>query len=137
MIPSEIVNRVVPALIDKKGYQDPWIGIDGTDLNSAINRTMSLNSGQQGVLVTNVDAGSPAELAGLQAGSQTMPIDGQDTAIGGDVITAVNGQPVVQFNALNAYLVLHTAPGDKLTLTVLRQGQSLVVPVTVGSFPAQ
>ncbi len=108
VIPAEIVNGVVPVLIAKGSYPDPWIGIDGIDLNSAIGKTLNLAAGQQGILVTDVTAGAAADQAGLQAGNQPLTVGGQDIAIGGDIITAVNGQPVVQYNALNAFLVLHT-----------------------------
>jgi S1-C subfamily serine protease len=98
---------------------------------------MNLNARQQGVLVTNVDAGSIADQVGMLVGNQTLTVDGQDIAIGGDVITEINGQPVVEYNALQAYLVMHTTPGDKVSLTVLRQGQTMTIPMTVGTFPSQ
>ena len=136
VIPSEIVKRVVPALIQKGTYEHPWIGVDGANLNSAINKMMNLDSKQQGALVTDIANGSPAEKAGLRAGSQMVTVNGEDVVLGGDVITAVNGLRVSSLDELNSYLFMKTAPGDTLTLTVLRQGKTLTLSVKVGVLPA-
>ena len=51
---------------------------------------------------------------------------------GGDIITAIDGQPITTRDDLNLYLENHTRPGDVVTLTVSRGGQTLEVPCTVG-----
>lgn len=137
VIPSEIVSLVVPVLIQKGSYAHPYLGVSGTNLNLAINHAMGLPDNQLGALIIDVTPSGPAGIAGLQGGSQTVTIDGNDMPIGGDVITAINGQPLNSFDALGAYLFLHTKPGEKVTLTILRQGKTLSVPVTIGTLPAQ
>jgi S1-C subfamily serine protease len=62
-------------------------------------------------------------------------VDGLPTAIGGDVIVSVNGQAIKQFDDLLSYLFRHTAPGQKITLGVLRGGQSTDVTITLGARP--
>jgi serine protease Do len=65
-------------------------------------------------------AGSPAETAGLQAG---------------DVITALNGAAIDSSNALD-YALSQYGPGDTISLSVLRDGQTITVEVTLGTRPA-
>lgn len=138
VIPSEIVNKVVPSLIKIGSYEHPWLGFDGTDLTAAIAKAMNLDTKTRGALVTDVTPGGSAAKAGLRAGSQAFTaMDGTEIPIGGDVITAINGQTVNGIDAVSSYLFIHTMPGDKVTLTLLRQGKPIEVTLTVGVLPAQ
>ncbi len=92
---------------------------------------------QNGALVVQVSPGSPAAQAGLQAGTQTTTINGQQVPLGGDVITAINGQPVNNMEDLISYLFFNSKVGDTVTLTINRNGQSMQVPVTLAARPAQ
>ncbi len=135
-IPSNIVKQVVPSLIQTGNYQHPYFGIEGGTLSSQMAQAMGLNPQQQGVLVVSVAPGSPAANAGLQGGNQTANIQGQQVQIGGDVITAINGQSVNSMDQLIAYLSNNTKVGDQVTLSILRNGQQQQVQLTVGSRPA-
>jgi serine protease Do len=137
VIPSEIVSKVIPVLIEKGSYDHPYLGVTGTNLDLAINTAMGLPKNQQGALIIDVTPGGPAGNAGVRGGSKTVTVDGQDMPIGGDIITAINGQAMSSFDAVGSYLFLHTQPGEKVTLTILRGGKTLTVPVTVGTLPAQ
>jgi len=57
--------------------------------------------------------------------------------VGGDVITAVNGQPIQTMDELSSYLFLHATAGQSVTLTILRAGKSMMLKVTTGILPAQ
>jgi S1-C subfamily serine protease len=81
--------------------------------------------------------GSPAEKAGLVASTSPTTVDGLQTNVGGDVITAIDAQPVKKINDLIAYLTTNTSVGQKVTLTVLRGGKEIKVDVTLGERPAQ
>ena len=48
---------------------------------------------------------------------------------------AIDGQPIVDFSDMNSYLVFHTQPEQTIELTVLRGGEELVIPVTLGARP--
>ncbi len=116
-IPIDTVNRVVPSLISTGTVPTPGIGIVSAD------PAVAAQIGVAGIIIMRVVPGSPAEQAGLR---------GVDLASGtvGDIIVAVNGQPVGSMaqlgTALDAVGIGHTA-----TLTVERDGVRRQVTVGV------
>ena len=108
-----------------------YLGIVGLPLNAEIAAAMNLNENQQGVLVQEIQADSPASEAGLRGSSETADIGGQQVLIGGDVITALDGQEVADVQEL-ASLIQKAGPGTEVTLTILREGQSMEVQATLG-----
>ena len=137
VIPSTILNRVIPDLIKNGSHDHPYLGLSGMALSGDINNAMGLNAQQQGALVETVNPGDPAEKAGLQASSKSVTINGSSANVGGDVIIAIDNTPVTSMNDLIAYLETNTAAGQKVTLTILRNGQQKTVDVTLGTRPAQ
>ena len=111
-----------------------WLGIAGQGLTAEINQAMNLSSDQQGVLVEQIQAGSPADKAGLQGSFKPVIINGQRVVIGGDVITAIDGTAVTNIQDIQAYL-LNKQAGDKVDLSVLRQGQTQTITVTLADRP--
>ncbi len=137
VIPTEIVQKVIPSLIKTGTYKHPYLGISGTDMTPAIAKAMGLPSTTRGALVGTISSGGPAANAGLQGSTQQVTINGQQTTVGGDVITAINGQPVNSFDDIGSYLFLNTTPGQTVTLTLLRQGKTVTAKVTLGTMPVQ
>jgi 2-alkenal reductase len=86
-----------------------------------------------GAYVTEVVPGGPADQAGIRGGSQ--PTNLERVQAGGDVITAIDGQPVATFDALLGYLTTNKSPGETVVLTILREGQTMEVTVTLGARP--
>jgi len=86
-----------------------------------------------GAYVTGVVSGGPADIAGIRAGETTTSISGLNA--GGDLITALDGQPIASFDELLSYLVTNKSPGDNVVLTVLRDGQPVDITVTLGTRP--
>ena len=129
-IPSNLAAKLLPDLIAGKTVTRPWLGISGTDLTQATASSLGL-SVNKGVYVVSVVANSPAEEAGLKAGGANA--DGTLVA-GGDVITAVDGKSVTSVDDLSAYLNTKNV-GDKVNLTVLRNGQSITIQVTLAAWP--
>ena len=120
-VPINIVRRVVPAIIQTGSYDYPYLGISSLgegNLNLRQLEILQLPPETVGVYVTCVVQGGPAERAGLigagACGATEQP--------GGDVITAIDGQPVFSFSDLISYLVTEVAVGDQIVLTVLRDG---------------
>ena len=133
-VPSEIVQRVVPVLIGKGVVQHPYIGISGTTLTPELATAMGLPETQRGALVATVADNSPAANAGLIGSTKTAQIQGQDVSVGGDVITAIDGQPVKRFDDLVAYLATLEV-GKKVDLTVLRDGKETSAALTLAARP--
>jgi 2-alkenal reductase len=83
--------------------------------------------------VIEVTEGGPADLAGIRAGD--TPTRVQRLNAGGDLITAFDGKPVITFDELLSYLITTKSPGDNVVLTVLRNGESVDITVTLGARP--
>jgi serine protease Do len=135
-IPTAIVQKVVPVLIEKGRYAHPWLGISGTTLDPDLAQAMKLKADQHGALVVDVTADGPADKAGLRGSDQSITVDGEERRVGGDVIVAINGQPVENFDDLVTYLVRSTEVGEKITLTVLRDGREQQMEVTLSERPS-
>jgi serine protease Do len=135
-IPSAIVSKVVPALIQTGKYEHPYLGISGGNLTPDIVTAMKLHVGQRGVLVVTVAQDGPSAKAGLLPSQDTTTIDGQQVPIGGDVITAINGQAINKMDDLIAYLNDETIVGQSVKLTVLRAGKETEIDVTLAARPA-
>jgi S1-C subfamily serine protease len=136
-IPSAIVQQVVPALIQTGRYEHPWIGISGTTLTSEMAGAMGLPATQRGTLVVDVTSGSPADKAGLQGSGRQVTIAGSTVRVGGDVIVAVDGQPVQRFEDLTSYLARHGKVGQTIELKVVRDGKEVTLSLTLAARPAQ
>lgn len=134
-IPSAIVQKVAPALIATGHYDHAWLGISGISLNPDLAKAMNLPANQRGTLVEAVTPGSPAAKAGLKGSEQPVTITGQQINVGGDVITGVEGQTMKGIDDVVAYLALSASAGQTITLTVLRDGKEVQVPVTLGARP--
>lgn len=134
-IPSNIVARVVRSLIKVGKYQHPWMGVAGVDVNTEIAKLMNLPEAR-GFLITAVEEGSPADKAGLRAGTTVVSLsDGRRVRIGGDVILEVDGIKIFGIADLLAYLEEHKRPGDTITLTVYRAGDLVSLKLTLGAIP--
>jgi len=134
-IPSNTVSRVVPVLIEKGSYEDAWLGISAGTLVPDLAKAMTLPEDPRGVLVSEVVAGSPAEAAGLQGSTDEVTIDGIQTTVGGDVIIAMDGKEIKDMDSVIAYLSTLTV-GQKVALTILRDGKEQTVDVTLAARPA-
>lgn len=135
-VPVSILRRVVPALIDTGHYDWPWLGVSGNTVLPALVKAMSLPV-EQGAYVGAVTEGGPAQAAGLIGATGTVNQDGIEVGVGGDIITAIDGQPVKTFDDMLVYLSLQTSPGQQVTLTILRDGKYQDVKLTLGTRPAQ
>ncbi len=133
-VPVGLIRRVVPQLIEKGRYVYPWLGVSGRDVDPDIADAMKLPE-RRGALVVEVIKGSPAERAGLRGASRTVTVHGAELQVGGDVVTAVDGAPVRQFDDLLVYLVEETSPGQKVQLTIVRDGLPQTVEVTLAERP--
>jgi S1-C subfamily serine protease len=134
-IPSNQAYRVTQALIESGAYDHPWIGFSGMNVLPAVATEMNLPR-VEGALVISVVPGGPAERAGLRGGTQNIQVMGQDVTIGGDVVIAINDQPVHRFDDILVYLSRYGQVGQTVALTIIRSGQSQLIDVTLEKRPA-
>ncbi len=133
-IASNILKRVVPVLNSQGKYDYPYLGISSTS-SLSLDDIQALGLTQDtGAYVTDVVSGGPADQAGIRAGTQPTSIQGLNAR--GDLIVAIDGHPVQQFDDLLAYLIENKSPGDKVVLTVLRGNQKMDITITLGKRPA-
>lgn len=90
----------------------------------------------QGVLVAQLYREGPAVAAGVQGAQQQVIIGNRRILAGGDIITAVDGTAVTNWNDLTEYLELNTQVGDTVTLTLLRNGRKLQLELTLSAQPS-
>jgi S1-C subfamily serine protease len=133
------VGRVVPDLIAQGYYAHPWLGADVIPLTASLTRSLRQAgvdiSVESGLLVLQTTAGGPAGDAGIRGGSQWVRLGRYRFPVGGDVITAIDGQPVADLETLTVYLETETAIGDTVNITALRQDRTLTIPITLAGQP--
>ncbi|NLW71852.1 MAG: PDZ domain-containing protein [Chloroflexi bacterium] len=132
-ISSNILRKVVPSLIANGSYDYPYLGMSAmTDISLATADVLDLSQAI-GAYVTSVVPGGPADRAGIRGGDQ--PTQYQGLVKGGDLIIAVDGQPIKDFSELMSYMMLNKNPGDVITFTVLRGTTEKDIDITLGSRP--
>ncbi|MFC1463234.1 MAG: S1C family serine protease [Candidatus Brachytrichaceae bacterium NZ_4S206] len=131
-VPSNTVKRVVQALLSEGRVRYPYLGIQGAFSLAEVGDQFNLPI-ERGVVVGGVVEGGPVARAGLR-GSTISRSTGRITSLG-DVILAFNGQPISDYEELIALLVKNHQPGDRVTLTVWRDGRQLDLTVTLGERP--
>ena len=90
---------------------------------------------RRGALVVDVLPDSPADDAGLHGSDRQVEIEDMELRVGGDVIVAIDGEPIKTFADVAAYLARSTEVDETVTLTVLRQGEEVDVDVTLAARP--
>ncbi len=135
-VPVKVVQEVIPDLIKSGHHAHAWLGISGTTLTPDMAKAMKLDETQRGALVIDVLPGGPADKAGLHGSDRQLTVADQKFRVGGDVITAIDDQQVRSFEDVVTYIA-HARVGQKITLTILRDGRTRSVDVTLGERPTQ
>lgn len=133
-ISINLVKRVAEGLIRDGKFEYPYLGISSSsELGVAEVEALGLST-FSGAYVLTVTPGGPADQAGIRAGDQPTSIPNLNA--GGDLITAIDGRPIRNFDELLSYLITNKSPGDNAVLTVLRDGQSVDVTITLDKRPS-
>jgi 2-alkenal reductase len=132
-ISINLVKRIVPVLIQGGVYKYPYLGISSaSEIPLEVYEALGIKN-FKGAYVRSVTAGGPAEQAGIKGGDTPTSIEGWNA--GGDIIVAMDGKPVDTYDQLLSQLVTTKSPGDTVVLTVLRNGQTMDITVTLGERP--
>jgi S1-C subfamily serine protease len=125
-VPINTALQIMPNMMAGQRVARPWLGIAGVALSPLLAEQFEL-AVDQGILVREAVPGGPAERAGIKGGT------GDDPA-SGDVIRAINGQPVQRVADLVASIDPRTV-GENVTITIVRGGAEQAVQVTLGEYP--
>jgi S1-C subfamily serine protease len=144
-IPINIVQRVAPALIRDGIYRHAYLGVSGRTYSPAWADALGLSRETRGAYVIAVVKDGPSEAAGLRAGTTLTKIllgvgaDGLEyLRSGGDLVIAIDNEPVTTFDDLLVYLESYKSPGESVSLTVLRRGSDQqTITVLLGQRPVR
>jgi S1-C subfamily serine protease len=138
-VSANTVRRVVPELISRGYYPHPWLGTQMLPLTPALAKVFREADMQvpvdKGLLVIEAVRGAPAARAGIRGGGRLARIGRYQVPLDGDIIVAINGEPVDDFEELTVYLETKTRVGDTVDVTIIRDGQEQTVSVMLGERP--
>jgi S1-C subfamily serine protease len=132
-VPVSAVKRSVAQLEEDGSVEYAYIGVSSQALYPQLAKKLGLDTSYGGLL-SEVVPGGPAEEAGLEGGDDKLRFQAGEYRTGGDVILEADGRKVVQPDDL-ARLVAFRKPGEKVTLTILHDGEKQQVDVTLGKRP--
>jgi len=129
-IPINTARRVAEDLIKYGRVRRATLGAEGRALWPGLAEALKLNV-QQGILIERVEPGGAAAAAGIRGGNKSMAAGLQELRIGGDVLIAVDGKAIT--NQMDLNLMLNRSqPGNSVTLTIVRDGKQINIPVKLG-----
>ena len=135
-IPVNKLKQIVPELIQNGRYPHPWLGIEGLgyDLYPELARALGLPV-DRGLLIAQLYRNSPAVRAGLRSATEEVIYRRRRLLVGGDILTAIDGVPLRNWDDLDAYLQEQTEVGQTVTLTIWRDDQEMTIEVKLGEMP--
>jgi S1-C subfamily serine protease len=118
-VAANTIKRSVAEILQYGRGIRPWLGVVNSPLDASLAEQLRVPTATEGVVIVRVVSGGPAEAAGLQVG---------------DVVTAANNRPIKLQDDLRK-LLREARPGQTVALTILREGRSQQIGVTLGERP--
>lgn len=135
-IPSDTILKELPVLVLTGTYRmHAYLGVSTADMSYQLAQLQGTNV-TYGALVESVVPGSPADRAGMKAGSNQAFVQGSQYVIGGDIIVAVNGTKIVNTDALSSYLQEFALPGQTGVFQIIRNGHVVTLDLVYGTRPS-
>jgi 2-alkenal reductase len=131
----DVVRRSLEQLRRSGQVRYPYVGVSTQSVYPQLAARFALGT-PRGALILEVVPGGPADKAGLRSGTRRITFQEQSWRIGGDIITRIDGRPIHLDGDLSRGLD-RLAPGDRVILTVVRDGRIREVPVRLGTRPRQ
>jgi S1-C subfamily serine protease len=139
-IPVGTLKRVVPELIARGRYAHPWLGVElfnvSGNLATRLNRAGVRTPGGGGVMVAGLSTRGPAAHGGIRGPSEVGLLGNLRVPIGADYILALDEEPVTTDRDITVLLETKHRVGDRVKVTIWRDGQVLDVEVVLGERPS-
>jgi S1-C subfamily serine protease len=137
-VPSNMLMKEIPILIERGSYVHPWLGFTAKDLSPDIAESLGLPRNYKGAAVVAVVGNSPADKAGIRGEIVGEDFGGRtQVARSGDIITKIDGESVKSMDDIITHLEENKKVGDKVVLTVNREGKNVDVTVTLEERPSE
>jgi S1-C subfamily serine protease len=136
-VPIDTAKAILENLKKGETVQRAYLGVTSLTVDGQLD-ALSLPV-DHGALVQTVEAGSPADQAGLKAGDLQATLSGSSggndaVVLGGDIITKVDGKSITSSDQLSQLVTGHK-PGEKVKLEIVRKKETKTVTVTLGKRP--
>ena len=133
-VPIDTALRSMAQLIEDGKVQYPWVGISTATLTPGVAARLGYEA-ERGAAIQRVYDDTPASEAGLREGDEAQILDGVPYRVGGDVVVAVDGEPISSSEDLIRILAARYRPGDEVPLRVQRGSEQVEITVLVGERP--
>jgi S1-C subfamily serine protease len=134
-LPIDLAERSVEHLREDGEVSYAYAGVTTTELYPQLAEELDLEV-DTGAIVAEVVPGSPADEAGLEGGEDTIRFQAQQVEADGDVIVAVDGEPI-EANSDLPRMISRLDPGDEVTLEIIRDGERQELELTLSERPAE
>jgi S1-C subfamily serine protease len=135
-LPVDTIKRMLPDLMALGRYRHPWLGVRyAYNITPGLAEVLKLPA-NSGLLLVQLYRGSPLEGAGVLGAQREEIIGNQRVYVGGDILIAADDQPVNNLDELEALIEKNYRVGDSVTLTLIRNGQTLEVTVELVEEPS-
>jgi S1-C subfamily serine protease len=133
-IPIDTAKEEIATLESGSADEHGYLGISGATITPELAQAFNLPV-EEGVLVQQVEEGGPAAAAGIQGATTAATVEGGEFGLGGDIITAVDGEPIASTEAL-VEKISDGHSGETVELTVIREEGTATVSVKLAERPA-
>jgi S1-C subfamily serine protease len=127
-VPIGSARRSLEQLVTTGHVRYAYVGVSAQDLTPSVARRFGVHA-QHGAAVSSIVPGSPADRAGLRAGT-AVSVEGATYPRGGDVVVAIEGRAVRSADDLLRSVTQRLRPGRAVRFTIVRGGRRLTVAVT-------
>ena len=132
-VPVNAAKAILKDLREVGRVVRPWLGLQGRGIDSKLAGIVRLPL-TPGYLVEIVYDGSPADRAGVRGGNLSVVVQGEEYLLGGDIVTSIQGTPIRNHLDYVAK-VRGLKPGQRIKLTIVREGQPRELTLTVAERP--
>jgi serine protease Do len=120
-VPVNLARTVIPDLLRHGHVIRPWVGFHGQLVDEDLRQLLRMPL-EPGLAVEVVEAGGPAERAGLRSGQIDVEVDGRQFLLGGDIVTEINGVRLTDADRLEEAMRALKV-GGRVKLVIYRDGE--------------